>query len=70
MSNIPICVACGEPYARARARLGYKVCPDCGEVEAQRKALEKSKRLAPLYNKGAYQYITDGDSLRSLGRKI
>ena len=31
---------------------------------------EKAKRVAPAYNKGATQYITDGTEAKYLGRKI
>ena len=35
------------------------------------KAIEqKAKRVAPAYNKGATQYITDGTEAKYLGRKI
>lgn len=32
--------------------------------------IAKSKRLAPAYNKGAIQYITDGEDLTTFSRKI
>jgi len=38
------------------------------EVRAQ--ILAKSTRLAPAYNKGAVQYITDESDPRFLGRKV
>lgn len=31
---------------------------------------KKKKRVAPAYNKGAGQYITDGADIQTLGRKI
>lgn len=35
------------------------------------KEIEKKKsRIAPAWNKGANQYITDGDDPKTLGRKI
>ena len=64
------CVHCGEEYSDRRAALGYDCCTDCGESLAQQEIEAKKDRLAPLFNKGAYQYITDGDSLKSLGRKV
>jgi putative aminopeptidase FrvX len=30
----------------------------------------KSKRIAIPYSKGAYQYVTDGAEIQTLGRKI
>jgi hypothetical protein len=38
--------------------------------EVQEAIVAKSMRLAPAYNKGAVQYITDGEDLTTLGRKI
>lgn len=37
--------------------------------EVQKAILEKAKRTAPAYSKGAYQYITDGANLSDLGKK-
>lgn len=38
--------------------------------EVQAAIVAKSMRLAPAYNKGAVQYITDGEDLTTLGRKV
>lgn len=38
------------------------------EVKAAIRA--KAARTAPAYNKGALQYIGDGDDLKTLGRKV
>jgi hypothetical protein len=38
--------------------------------EVQDAIIAKSKRLAPAYNKGAIQYITDDAEIQTLGRKI
>lgn len=32
--------------------------------------IAKSKRLAPAFNKGAYQYVSDEADVQTLGRKI
>lgn len=37
---------------------------------AQIELNKKSKRIAPLYNKGAYQYITEETDLTTIARKI
>lgn len=37
--------------------------------EVQKAILDKAKRTAPAYSKGAYQYITDGASLTDIGKK-
>jgi hypothetical protein len=41
------------------------------ESEKVKEAIrQKAARTAPSYNKGALQYITDGDNLKTLGKKI
>lgn len=35
----------------------------------QKEIIAKSKRLAPAYSKGAYQYITPGSDVADLGKK-
>lgn len=37
---------------------------------AQEEIEKKKKRIAPLYNKGGLQYITDDTDLTTVGRKI
>lgn len=39
------------------------------EAEAQKEIIAKSKRVAPAYSKGAYQYISDLD-IEYLGKKV
>ena len=38
--------------------------------EVREAIIAKSKRLAPAYNKGAVQYVTDGADIETLGRKM
>lgn len=64
------CIECGEDYADGRRQLGYVTCLDCGDREAYQESVAKSKRTAPLFNKGGYQFITDGEILETLGRKV
>lgn len=41
------------------------------ESEEVKEAIrQKAARTAPAYNKGALQYISDGDNLTTLGRKV
>ena len=42
-----------------------KETPDVREA-----ILEKSRRIAPAYSKGALQYVTDGSDPKYIGRKI
>jgi hypothetical protein len=49
----------------------YKWRKNVTESAATVKAIEeKKKRVAPAYNKGATQYITDGTDPTYLGRKV
>jgi hypothetical protein len=42
-------------------------CLGCGEAAANELAEQRKKQIAPVYNKGAYQYITEND-LETIGR--
>jgi len=64
------CIECGEEFSDKRKELGYDRCLSCGDSVAYEQAIEKSKRVGPLYNKGGLQYITDGEDLTTLGKKI
>ncbi len=64
------CIECGEEYADKRYELGYQTCLECGDSVAHTEAVKKSKRIAPLFNKGAYQYITDDEDLTTIGKKV
>lgn len=62
------CIICGiEEVDPRRIALGYDTCLVCGEVEAQEESERKNRRIAPAYDKGAYQYITDDTDLKELG---
>jgi len=65
-----ICIDCYDEYSDKRKMLGYSTCLPCGAKFAKKETVRKSKRIAPLYSKGAYQYITDKTDLTVLGRKI
>ena len=64
----PECIECGEEYNPKRAALGYKTCLDCGQGNAEREILRKSRCVAPAYNKGAYMYVSSSAMARDLGR--
>lgn len=40
------------------------------EAAAQEEIARKKLRVAPLFNKGGYQYITDETDLTTVGRKL
>lgn len=63
MPNIePICQSCGKPYLKARFELGYKTCLDCGSPAPIR-------TVAPAFNKGPLQLITNPNDLKSTHTK-
>ena len=64
-----VCQECGSDYADARAALGYDTCLVCGEAEAQVEVKRKAKCIAPLFNKGAYQYVGSFEAAKDAGRK-
>ena len=61
------CNECGDDIHMERANLGYITCLECGEAVAQRLVEKRRKQIGIVYNKGAYQYITESD-LKSLGK--
>ena len=65
-----ICVECEEEFSDKRKALGYDVCLNCGAEHAREQAIAKSKRIQPHFNKGAYQYVSDGDAIDTLGKKV
>ena len=64
----PQCFDCGEEFHPKRKELGYQHCLACGDNYAQKAIDKKKKRTAPLYNKGAYQYIGSIEDAKWLGR--
>lgn len=62
------CIDCRiEEVESARAALGYRTCPTCGERRARVEAEQRKSRVAIAFPKGAYQYITDEHPLEDLG---
>lgn len=66
--NSKICIKCDMEYSIKRYNLGYKTCLDCGELDAEKIANQKSKQTAPLFNKGSYQYISSLSQAKYIGR--
>jgi hypothetical protein len=60
----PKCMLCGELFARARADLDYKLCLECGDIEAK-----KVTHCAVPMNKCAYMLVTDREILKQLNPK-
>jgi hypothetical protein len=62
------CVICGDDYPIKRKHLGYNTCLECGDIEATKEILRKSKCIAPAYNKGAYMYVTSKSMAHDAGK--
>ena len=62
------CNVCYEEFPDKRKRLGYNLCINCGDKLAHKEAKRKSKCVAPLFNKGTYQYIGNIKEAKSIGR--
>lgn len=60
-STSPTCVRCGDSYASSRARLGYRTCRTCGELEAK-----KVKHTVVPMPKSNYILVTDMSLLKGL----
>lgn len=62
----PICIKCGEEFARGRYTLGFRTCLLCGEEDA--KAERKSWTIAPLH-KSNYMLLTNKEDLKGINNK-
>lgn len=66
---VPLSNSVGNGFKRSVD--DYKWKRDREESVATIKEIEKKKsRIAPAFNKGAVQYITDGADVQTLGRKV
>ncbi len=57
------CPRCRGHVAPSRQALGYEHCMECGETRA--KEARMGWCIAPAYNKGAYQLITDPEDMKT-----
>jgi len=64
----PQCWDCGEEFSPKRKAIGYEYCLECGDKYAQKESARKAKCTAPLYNKGAYQYVGSVAVAKSVGK--
>ena len=62
------CSVCKVQYSDKRKNIGYDTCLKCGDKFAIAESIRKSKCIAPLFNKGAYQYIGSIDEAKHIGR--
>lgn len=62
------CFVCKVQYSDKRKNIGYDTCLKCGDKFAIAESIRKSKCIAPLFNKGAYQYIGSIEEAKHIGR--
>jgi hypothetical protein len=60
--------SCGKEFSDKRKSLGYKTCLVCGEKEACEEKGQKSRQIAPAFNKGPIMYITSLGMVKDLGK--
>jgi len=58
------CNLCGNEFSIDRAKLGFKVCLDCGERQA-----EKVKHCVAPMHKSNYMLFTNYDDLKGINNK-
>jgi predicted RNA-binding Zn-ribbon protein involved in translation (DUF1610 family) len=59
-----VCYSCGNEFSSDRAKLGFKTCLDCGEVEAN-----KIKHCVAPMHKSNYMLFTRTDDLKGINNK-
>ena len=62
------CNLCFKNFPDRRKNLGFNICIECGDKKAQVEIERKAMSVAPLFNKGAYQYIGSIDNVKHIGR--
>lgn len=62
------CKICSNNYSDKRMKLGYLTCIECGDKIATEESKSKARCVAPLFNKGAYQYIGNINEAKYIGR--
>ncbi len=62
------CIKCCCSFPDKRKELGFNLYIDCWEKYVTLEKIRKSKCIAPLFNKGAYQYIGSIQDARNAGR--
>lgn len=58
-----------EPVQSKKTKPKYEGEMAVRENKAQKEIVKKQKRVAPIYNKGGYMYITDETNPKDIGRK-
>lgn len=63
-STVPLSNAVGNGYKQGVMQNLHKEKP-----QVQKEILDKASRCMPLYNKGGYQFATDGTDMKMIGSK-
>lgn len=64
-----VCRLCGDFYDDARKVIGYLSCMECGNKAANKETEKLKKCLAPLFPKGAYQYVSSKEQALWMTKK-
>ena len=62
------CIICHDDYPSKRKHLGYNTCLKCGEKDANIEIQRRKKCVAPLFNKGSYQYVSNFQDAKYAGK--
>tara|TARA_R100000008_G_C3522105_1_gene134578 strand:+ start:332 stop:538 length:207 start_codon:yes stop_codon:yes gene_type:complete len=62
------CIICHDDFTIKRKKLGYNTCLKCGEKDANVEIQRRKKCVAPLFNKGSYQYVGSFNDARYAGK--
>lgn len=60
--------SCGKEFSDKRKAIGYDTCLVCGEEKAREEKGQKSRQIAPAFNKGPIMYITSLEMVKDLGK--
>ena len=53
---MPYC-RCGSEFSKARARLGFDCCLECGRNEAAAETARRARMIVPISHKSGYTYL-------------
>lgn len=62
------CVQCGAMIFPAQRADIMNTCLPCGDAIARQEAIRRASCVAPLFNKGPYQYIHSKEIAKDVGR--
>jgi hypothetical protein len=55
----------GNEFSKARARLGFDCCLDCGKKEAAAEISRRAQMIAPISHQSGYTYLGSDEATQS-----